>query len=83
MMSVTRGDLAKMAAMSGVPGVKHSKLLKAAETGKEADGCESLDLRVFKLHAGCDRFLTLVLISGPTSVSTVPACPRLASSPSS
>jgi len=30
MMSVTRGDLAKLAAVSGVPGVKHSHLLKAA-----------------------------------------------------
>lgn len=30
MMSVTRGDLAKLAAVSGVPGVKQSKLLKAA-----------------------------------------------------
>lgn len=30
MMSVTRGDLAKLAAVSGVPGVKQSHLLKAA-----------------------------------------------------
>ena len=36
MMSVTRGDLAKLAAVSGVPGVKQSKLLKAA-LGKAKD----------------------------------------------
>jgi len=35
MMSVTRGDLAKIASMSGVPGVKHSKLLKAALNGNK------------------------------------------------
>ena len=38
MMSVTRGDLAKLAAVSGVPGVKQSKLLKAAlGQAKDAD----------------------------------------------
>mmetsp|Transcript_57451 Transcript_57451/g.117598 ORF Transcript_57451/g.117598 Transcript_57451/m.117598 type:complete len:155 (-) Transcript_57451:252-716(-) len=34
-MSVTRGDLAKLAAVSGVPGVKHSKLLKDALNHKK------------------------------------------------
>lgn len=36
MMSVTRGDLAKLSAISGVPGVKQSRLLKAA-LGKAKD----------------------------------------------
>lgn len=35
MMSVTRGDLAKLAAVSGVPGVKQSKLLKNALHGNK------------------------------------------------
>ena len=43
MMSVTRGDLAKLAAVSGVPGVKQSKLLKAAlGQAKDADADLSL-----------------------------------------
>jgi hypothetical protein len=44
MMSVTRGDLAKLAAVSGVPGVKHSRLLKAA-LGKGKDS--SVDMSVY------------------------------------
>mmetsp|Transcript_85647 Transcript_85647/g.228365 ORF Transcript_85647/g.228365 Transcript_85647/m.228365 type:complete len:119 (-) Transcript_85647:126-482(-) len=43
MMSVTRGDLAKLAAVSGVPGVKQSKLLKAA-LGQAKDSDVNLSL---------------------------------------
>lgn len=35
MMSVTRGDLAKLSTISGVPGVAHSKLLKDALHGNK------------------------------------------------
>lgn len=35
MMSVTKGDLAKLASFSDVPGVKHSKLLKDAISHKD------------------------------------------------
>lgn len=58
MMSVTRGDLAKMAAMSGVPGVKQSKLLKAAETGKKNDGA---DLSLYGTRLPKARFKPLIM----------------------
>lgn len=44
MMSVTRGDLAKLSAISGVPGVKQSRLLKAA-LGKGKDA--NVDMSVY------------------------------------
>eukprot|EP00285_Hemiselmis_virescens_P013495 CAMPEP_0173391314 /NCGR_PEP_ID=MMETSP1356-20130122/18206_1 /TAXON_ID=77927 ORGANISM="Hemiselmis virescens, Strain PCC157" /NCGR_SAMPLE_ID=MMETSP1356 /ASSEMBLY_ACC=CAM_ASM_000847 /LENGTH=149 /DNA_ID=CAMNT_0014348911 /DNA_START=29 /DNA_END=478 /DNA_ORIENTATION=- len=44
MMSVTRGDIAKLSAISGVPGVKQSKLLKAA-LGKGKD--KNADMSVY------------------------------------
>jgi hypothetical protein len=43
MMSVTRGDLAKLAAVSGVPGVKQSRLLKAA-LGKGKDNAADMSV---------------------------------------
>mmetsp|Transcript_20427 Transcript_20427/g.48733 ORF Transcript_20427/g.48733 Transcript_20427/m.48733 type:complete len:155 (-) Transcript_20427:180-644(-) len=43
MMSVTRGDLAKLSAIGGVPGVKHSKILKDAIAGKQ-DGADNMSI---------------------------------------
>ncbi|EKX54637.1 hypothetical protein GUITHDRAFT_150070 [Guillardia theta CCMP2712] len=54
MMSVTRGDLAKLATISGVPGVRKSKLLKAAlsegkycEEHPHSKECQELNTSVY------------------------------------